>query len=108
MDHARLLSEQEKLMKFTEENESRRLALGRLDEQRSVWTVISENIETRKTYLIDSCNVLKSNLSGTRQDIQSYHDSRTAMMKAISDWELKFVATNNRHADAVESEVNPF
>lgn len=56
--------------------------------------------------MLDSSSSIRETLASARHDIKTFHDSRSLITKAISEWEVKFLHETGRHANPEESETS--
>ena len=55
------------------------------------WSIISNNLTSRKEECQRAFDVVKNNLARARYDIKELHDSKVHKTKQISNWEVKYL-----------------
>ena len=100
----RLLENEEIVMEYGREREEKDRKFKKLSEERDMWTTIHRNLEDRKLFILDQTASIRSSLASARHDIKTFHDSRSMLTKAISEWEIEFLQETGRHASPEESE----
>ena len=104
MEHVKLLSDEEKYHKLSEEIELRRLAQKKIEEEKNLWSVISQHLNNRKEECQRAHDIVENNLTRARYDIKELHGSRVAKTKQISNWEVKFLQDHGKHPSPQETE----
>ena len=106
IDMKRLLENEDQVMEYSRERIEKDQQYKKLIEEKVLWTNIHKNLEDRKLFILDQTSTIRSSLASARHDIKTFHDSRSMITKAISEWEVQFLQETGRHATPEESETS--